>query len=418
MAGIGEAGAILGTIQLGLSLAKTLYACVGDYRSARDDIISLATDIEATLTQAQELDDLVASNETSKLLNERGLKLAEKCRNDSKAMVQKLLKLLTKTGVPEREAQAIAINDIDASRFRRAAWVLFKPEVTLAKRELDSIKLQMLVARSCIEAQSATNPTDRNAAASRLAGLEKSRWLARRLLREAQIDNRKAMHTAASYSGVALAEAVSTRSEPPQPKAFTSTVSEPPPYRHSAPRRRPSRSGPVSARQPRRGDATAVLEPKPLSPDSLDGDVVERVTQQVERDEAKLRLDQERMRNDILKQLEEDERQRKVKEAADRFAREEAIETYKADVRKRLNATRARSERMRAQLVESFSHELDEEGIQNFIDIQSTGELHDDFAALMIGEYKAPPARTSTATASTSADRSDVAAGTVAEKKK
>lgn len=377
MAGVGEASAVLSTIQIGFSLAKTLYACVGDYRSAREEITTLATDVEATLTQAQELDQLVASNGTHQLLNERGLKLAEKCNHDSKQMVQKLLRLLTKAGVPERNTQAIGLNDIDVTRFGRAAWVFFKPEVLVAKRELDSIKLTMLVARSCIEAQSASTAADRDAAVSRIAGLERSRMLARRLLRDAQAENQKAIQSAASNSGVPAAETFSTRSEPP-------------------PRRSSSKARVTSRRQPQRLSAVAEPAPKPTAPASLDGHVVESVTQQIERDEAQMRLDQERMRNNIVKQLQQEESERKAREAAETLSREEAVETYKADVRRRLNATLEKSERMRTQLLASFSHELADAEVQNFIDAQNVHELQDDFVALMIDKYKAPLAATTT----------------------
>lgn len=393
MAGVGEASAVLSTIQIGFSLAKTLYACVGDYRSAREEIISLATDVEATLTQAQELDQLVASNESHRLLNERGLRLAEKCNNDFRAMVQKLLKLLTKAGVPERQMQAISLNDIDVSKFRRAAWVVYKPEVTVAKRELDRIRITMLIARSCVEAQSASNSADRDAAVSRIAGLERSRMLARRLLREAQAEHQKTAMSTASYSGVPAAEPVSTRSEPP-------------------PQRASSRIGTLSQRQLRRVDGATELVTKPTAPASFDGHVVERVTQQVEKDEAQLRSEKEEMRNSILKQLQQDESDRKAREAAETLARDQAVEAYKADVRRRLTATRERSERMRTQLLSTFSHELDDSEVQDFIETQNSQELKDDFVSLMIDKYKAPVPRV--ATSSTNPDTSS-SSSTIAE---
>lgn len=192
MAGIGEASAIVGTATVGLSLAKTLYACASEYRNARDDIISLATDVEVTIIQAQELAQLVSTNDTSKLLNDRGLKLAKQSCTDCNLIVPKLLKLLGKAGVPESQTQTIRPEDIDVSKFHRAAWILLKPEVLVVKRELDSIKLRMLVARSCIEWQSAASPADRDAAYHRIGGLERSADIARRLLRKARMENQRA----------------------------------------------------------------------------------------------------------------------------------------------------------------------------------------------------------------------------------
>lgn len=46
MAGIGEATAIAASIEIGSSLAKTLVAVVSDYKSAREDISCVATEVE------------------------------------------------------------------------------------------------------------------------------------------------------------------------------------------------------------------------------------------------------------------------------------------------------------------------------------------------------------------------------------
>jgi len=379
MAGIGEASAILGTVQVGLSLARTLYACISDYRSAREEISSLATDVEVTLTQVQELDRLVSDNDTTKLLNERGLKLAETCAKDSKLMVEKLLKLLTKTGVPERRSQAIRLDDIDVSRFGRAGWVFLKPQVIVAKRELDSIRLSMLFARSCIEAQSASNSADRDAAVSRIAGLERSRWLARRLLREAQAESQKALTSAASNVGVTLPAPVSTLSEPPLQRSSTKGVA-------------------FSRKHVHLPNVPAVLSPIPAAPASLDGEIVDRMTQQVQRDEEQLQRqqerEQERMRASILQKIKQDEAERLAEDAAAQLARAEAVEAYKADVRERLRASREKSDKMRAQLQASFSHELADADVDRFLDAQNAQDLQDDFVALMIDEYKAPSTAT------------------------
>lgn len=49
MAGIGEASAIIGVIQVGFSFATALNTYVSDVSEAGDDISSLISDIEATL---------------------------------------------------------------------------------------------------------------------------------------------------------------------------------------------------------------------------------------------------------------------------------------------------------------------------------------------------------------------------------
>lgn len=168
----------------------------------------------------------------------------------------------------------------------------------------------------------------------------------------------------------------------------------------------------VSKRQSLSTNAPSVFSPKPAAPESVDGEIVERLTQQVEKDEEQLRLERERMRENILKQMQQDENERKAKDAATRQERETAVETYKGEVRQRLHNARERSERMRAQMLASFSHELVDADVQKFIDAQNASELQDDFVALMIDEYKAPavplqPVKLSEETASRSETTTD-----------
>lgn len=174
MAGIGEASAIIGVLQVGFSLAVTLQGYVGDYKDAREDIIGLATDIEATLIQVERLTELLKTNKQAKILDDNGVKLAEICRDDSNRIVEKLVKLLTKTGVKDQN-----IKTTDIKIFSRASWLLLKPRVQVAKRELDSIRIQILLALDCIKARAAPTPAERDAANERIPGLARSRQLAR-----------------------------------------------------------------------------------------------------------------------------------------------------------------------------------------------------------------------------------------------
>ena len=152
MAGIGEASAIIGTIQVGFSLAKTLNSYVGAYKDATDDIVGLATQIDATLIQVEQLNKLCATSKTAKSLDDNVAKLAETCNSDSERTLKKLIHILAKAGVPNDLSCAVRPQDIDPSRFSRALWPLWKPQVEVVKRELDSIRLEILLARSCIEA--------------------------------------------------------------------------------------------------------------------------------------------------------------------------------------------------------------------------------------------------------------------------
>ena len=125
IAGIGEASAIIGVLQVGLSLAKTLHGYIGDYEDARNDVVSLATQIEATLNQVKALNDLVTINKATKLLDDSGQQQADSCVTEADKIVKKIIKLLTEAGVPETPEQVIKPEDIDVCRFTRAYWPLW-----------------------------------------------------------------------------------------------------------------------------------------------------------------------------------------------------------------------------------------------------------------------------------------------------
>src|ERR1700712_4740926 len=98
MAGIGEASAIIGVVQVGFSLARTLNTYIGDFKDSRESIIGLAAELDATIIQVKELNSLVIS---SKAASDGSKKLAEKCVKDSDRLIKKLVELLTKAHQPE-----------------------------------------------------------------------------------------------------------------------------------------------------------------------------------------------------------------------------------------------------------------------------------------------------------------------------
>ena len=59
MVGIGEASAVIAVVQVGFSLATALNTYTADVSDARDDISSLASDIEATFGQLCDLGKLI-----------------------------------------------------------------------------------------------------------------------------------------------------------------------------------------------------------------------------------------------------------------------------------------------------------------------------------------------------------------------
>lgn len=371
MAGVGEASAVLGTIQVGFSLARSLYACVSEFRSAREDISRLATDVEVTLVQAQELEQLISNNDATKILNEHGLTIAKQCSVDSSNIVQKLLKLLTKAGVSEVRTQTVKPEDIDVSKFRRAAWLLFKPDVLVVKRELDSVKLQMLVARSCIEYQSAPSAAARDAAFHRIAGLEKSREVALRLLREAELDRIEKARSRAAHATVEVML--------PNGEGRMST------HQYTV------ASADISAR-PKMSNRAGTNTARVVASSPMGGDILDRVAEQV-RDEQQARELEGRIRQAMTQETQKADSERKEAEALKQKERAQAVESYQLEIRQKLDAMKQRSEETKQRLQASFSQDLPQAEIQKFLDAQYGHELQDDFAALIIDAYKALPSK-------------------------
>jgi hypothetical protein len=366
MAGIGEASAIVATIQVGFSLAKTLIAVVSDYKSAREDISCVATEVDATLNQAAELDALVKNNATTRRLNDRGLKLAEKCKVDSTRIVDKLMRLLTKAGVPEDQPSTIEPEDIEVSNFSRAAWVFLKPQIIVIQRELNSIRLQILLAHTCIDAESAPSEKDRVAASKLVPGLRRSRQLACRLVREAQIQSDKANESAMSNRGMDL-----------QSAPGISGISSPPAHRGS----RATNGARISTSRRPLGREDVVPQTQAPHRNALNDSDTDQVAEEIRRE-----LEQE-----LLTKLENKVKERDAVRASEKRLRDEAVERYKQDTRERLSTMKERSAATRQRLHATFTSELPDSEVQSFLDAQHQQELHDDFVELMIDEYKVPP---------------------------
>ena len=146
-AGIGEASAIATFLQVGFSLATTLTTYIADVKEAPDEISSLATEIDATLRQVQELDNLLSANEETKGWNENGVILAKKCRTDAEKVVEKLVKLSGKSGADTPKTGTVERKDLDISLFKKVSWPRFKPRVEVVKHELERTRIDILLAR-------------------------------------------------------------------------------------------------------------------------------------------------------------------------------------------------------------------------------------------------------------------------------
>jgi hypothetical protein len=365
MAGIGEATAIAASIEIGLSLAKTLIAVVSDYKSAREDISSVATEVDATLNQAAELDALVKNNAHTRRLNDRGLRLAEKCKVDSTRIVEKLIRLLTKAGVPQDRSSTIEPEDIEVSKFGRTAWIFLKPQIVVIQRELNSVRIQILLLHTFIDAESASSARDRATALKLIPGLERSRQRALRMLRLAETQSDKAEGSAMSNRGMAL-----------QSAPGTSGISSPP--KHQGSRVKDSKAS-DSRRLSHRMDVAPQSNLPRLT--ALNDDDKIRELEELRREVAQ----------ELLADVENEVKEQDAAKAHEKRVRDEAVERYKQDTRARLSTMKERSAETRQRLHATFTSELPDSEVQEFLNAQHQQELNDDFIELMIDAYKAPP---------------------------
>lgn len=145
MAGIGEASAVLGVAQIGLSLAITLNTYISDIGDAKDDILSLIGDIEATSRQLGDLELLIQKNEVTHAWNENGLRNAQKCITDCEKIIAKLRSLLKKSKTSKLSGE-VKREEIDIGKLQQALWPLYKPQLQVRRRELQSVKQDILIA--------------------------------------------------------------------------------------------------------------------------------------------------------------------------------------------------------------------------------------------------------------------------------
>jgi hypothetical protein len=341
MAGIGEASAVIGVVQVGFSLARSLNTYIGDYKDSRDSIIGLAVQLETTILHVRELNTLVRSNEAAGSVSEDSRKVAENAVTSSKRLIEKLVKLLTKADLPDDPDAIINIKpgDIDVRTLTKLYWPLIKPQVDVVNLELQSMKTEILLARSCIQAQTGTTPAEKAAGEESIVAFAKSKRLARRLLKEAKTEEKRAAMSAQ------------------QPDY----VPRPPSGRH-----RPS--GRYSSGPYRSGTYDSISD---------NG----RETDMMARD----------LRESILEDLQRKDAERKAKERAEEATRKLAIENYQQMVKEKLvrlqQATEATQRRMR----EIFGTHLDEKLVQKFLDEQRSGQMQDEFGEMLLKIGIVPP---------------------------
>lgn len=344
MAGIGEASAVIGVVQVGFSLAKTLNTYIGDYRDSRESIISLASELDATIIQVKELNALVASNKTSADVGEGSLKLAEKCVKDSDRLVKRLVELLTKARLPEDPKAIVNIKpeDIIVSKLTKAYWPFIKPQVDVVKSELHVMKTEILLARSCIQANSGATAVDRSAGSESILALYRSRKLARQILREAKAEEQRSTMANQTPGRPSAGRDVDNPGR-------SSVDDQGFPSGHQPPARRPTW---MSNGFPEDGQDTELIA----------------------RD----------LRESIEKDLSRRDAERKKMEAIQETQRKAAVETYQQDVRERLARLKKHSDLTQKQMKDIFGSDLDEKQVQKFLAEQQSQQMQDEFGEMLL----------------------------------
>lgn len=356
MSFIGEASAVIGVVQAGFSLARTLNTYIGDYKDSRDSIISLAAELDATIIQVKELNSLVVSSNAA---SDGSKKLAEKCVKDSDRLVKRLVELLTKARLPEDPKAIVSINpgDIVPSRLTKAYWPFIKPQVDVVKSELHVVKTEILLARSCIQSQSGNSASDRAAGEGSIVALARSRALAQRLLLEARAEEKRltaAMQASAFPPTTALVQI-------PAPSDVGNT--------QGGGRVDPSPSTPAS-------DAT-----EPLA-NNIHGDAS---------DDAKITKLAQDIQESIHAELLRKDKERKANEVAEEELKKSAIEAYQKSVGDRLDRLLKNTEATQNLIKEVFGADLDQEKVKKFLVEQQSRQLKEEFGDMLSQFGVRPP---------------------------
>lgn len=173
MEAIGGISAVTAVLEFGFSLVTAIHAYVGDYRDAPQDIISLAKDIEAVTVEVKAISDLVEHDQAAKDLDQGNSRVAEKCVGELKAFLAKLSELLGEAGISTNTPKDRVPTNEDISKRMKLYWPLIKAKVEEVQRKLDRTRIQILLARSCLEYRVSPTAARREEAQSRIPGLFK-----------------------------------------------------------------------------------------------------------------------------------------------------------------------------------------------------------------------------------------------------
>ena len=367
MAGIGEASAVIAVVQSGFSLAKALNTYIGDYKDSYESVTGLASELDATITQIKELSDLVAYNDAA---GPGSLKLCEKCTEDSNRLIRKIVELLTKARLPEDPTAMVNLKDnIRIRTFDRARWPLYKSKVDSVKSELHLMKTDILIARSCIQAQSGVTSAEKTQNEKNIVAYARSRQQAERVLHRYQ---RKELRLEEEVFHMAAPQGNSTSyrtvdfGRGPGMKPKGSVVDSPGGYRAHQPA---TRNAPIRSSARERNSALENAETEQLASDFRDWE--EKVRMEVKQEEARKRK----------------------KADDDKEANRLAVANYQESVRAKLAELDANAKITEQQFNQVFGEHLDKNQVQQFLKLQREQQMEDELSEtllqLVVGEGKA-----------------------------
>lgn len=232
--------------------------------------------------------------------------------------------------------------DIIVSKLTKAYWPFIKPQVDVVKSELHVMKTEILLARSCIQANSGATAVDRSAGSESILALYRSRKLARQILREAKAEEQRSTMANQTPGRPSAGRDVDNPGR-------SSVDDQGFPSGHQPPARRPTW---MSNGFPEDGQDTELIA----------------------RD----------LRESIEKDLSRRDAERKKMEAIQETQRKAAVETYQQDVRERLARLKKHSDLTQKQMKDIFGSDLDEKQVQKFLAEQQSQQMQDEFGEMLL----------------------------------
>lgn len=136
---------VVGVVQFSLSAAKVLNQYVGDYRGAERDVRDLASEVERTFRQVDELQCLIKQNETTNRFSESNLRSATICCIKAQELGELLWDFLKKTNGDMPKDREVEEKDIQLSLFGRAKWPQAKPWVEEMRGKSSALKYDIMI---------------------------------------------------------------------------------------------------------------------------------------------------------------------------------------------------------------------------------------------------------------------------------